>query len=72
MGLRRGRGQLLCYNCGGPGHYVCDCKYLMRPSCLYCTQFDHDMEDYPTVIVRLCDKGALQPPPAQNLQMMRS
>jgi len=44
----------------------------MRTSCLYCTQFDHEREDYPTPIVRLCDKGELQPPPTQNLQMIRS
>jgi len=30
------------------------------------------MEDCPTLIVRLRDKGALQPPPTQNLQMMKS
>jgi len=30
------------------------------------------MEDYPTLIVRLRDKGALQPPPSQNMKMMRS
>jgi len=29
------------------------------------------MEDCPTLIERLRDKGALQPPPTQNLQMMR-
>ena len=34
--------------------------------------FDHEMEDCPTLMVRLCDKGELQPPLTQNLQMMRS
>ena len=44
----------------------------MRPSFLYSTLFYHEMEDCPTLIVRLCDKGALQHPSTQNLQMMRS
>jgi len=30
------------------------------------------MEDCPTLITRLCDKGILQTPSTQNLQMMRS
>jgi len=29
------------------------------------------MEDCPTLIARLHNKGALKPPPTQNLQMMR-
>jgi len=33
--------------------------------------FDHEMEDCPTLIARICDKGALPPPPTQNLQMVR-
>ncbi len=45
---------------------------LMSPSCLYCILFYHEMEDCSTLIARLRDKGALQHPPTQNLQMMRS
>jgi len=41
-------------------------------SCLYCTLFDHETEDCPTLIARIRDKGALLPPLTQNLQMMRS
>jgi len=59
LGLRRGREQLICYNCGGLGHYACDCTNLIRTPCLYYTQFDHEAEDYPTLIVRLCKKGTL-------------
>lgn len=33
--------------------------------------FDHETEDCSTLIARLRDKGALQPPLTQNLQMMR-
>ena len=54
------------------GHYARDCTNPKRQSCLYCTQFDHEKEECPRLIVRLHDKGALQPPPTQNLQMMRS
>ena len=72
MGLGRGRRQLICYNCGGPRHYAHDCTNPTRASCLYYTEFDHEMEDCPTLIVRLRDEGVLQPPPTQNLQMMRS
>ena len=71
MGPGRGHDQMICYNCEWPRHYTCDCTNPTRPSCLCCTQFDHDTEDYPTLIVRLRNKGSLQPPPTQNLQMMR-
>jgi len=34
--------------------------------------FDHEIEDCPTLITRIRDKGALLPPPTHNTQMMRS
>ncbi len=71
MGLGRGRRQLICYNCRGPGHYARDCMNLRRTSCLYWNQFYHEEEEFPTLIVRLRKKGVLQPPPTQNFQMMR-
>jgi len=46
-------------NCGGLGHYARDYMNPMRASCLYSTQFDHETEDCPTLIVRLRDKGIL-------------
>lgn len=72
MGPGRGHRQLICYNCGGPGHYACNYTNLTSTSCLYYTQFDHEVEDCPTLIVRLRKKRVLQPPLTQNLQMMRS
>ena len=44
----------------------------MRISCWYFTEFDHEAEDYPLLIVKMREKVVLQPPPTQNLQMMRS
>lgn len=72
MGQGRGHDQLICYNFGGPGHYAHDYMNPTRPSCLYCTLFDHEIEDCPTLIARLHNKGALQPPLNKNLQMVRS
>ena len=59
MGRGRGHKKLICYNFGGPGHYAHDCTNLTRTSCLYCTQFDHEAEEFPTLIARLCEKGVL-------------
>ena len=62
MGPGKGSGQLIFYNCGGLGHYLCYCTNPKRASCLYHTHFDHETEDYPTLIARLRDKGIPQPP----------
>lgn len=59
------------YNCGGLGHYAHDYTNPTRLSFCYYTLFDHETEDCPTLITRIHDKGALPPPPTQNLQMMR-
>jgi len=37
-----------------------------------CTLFDHEMKDFPMMMARIHDKGALPPHLIQNLQMMRS
>lgn len=70
-GPGRGHRQLICYNCGGPRHYARDCMNPTRPSCLYCSLFNHETEACPTLIARIRNKGELLPPPTQNLQMMR-
>ena len=72
MGLGRDRGQIICYNCGGPKHYARNCTNPTRISCWYYDHFDHEAEDFPSLIVGMCEKGVLQPPLTQNLQMMRS
>lgn len=59
MGLGRGHGQLICYNCGGPGHYTFDCTNPTRTSYSYCAQFDHEVVDCPTLIAQMCEKGVL-------------
>jgi len=72
MGPGRGHRQIICYNCGGLGHYACDCTNPTRISCWYYNQFDHEAEDCPSLIAKMHEKGVLQSPPTQNIQMMRS
>ena len=72
MGLGRGCGQLICYNCGGPGHYARDCTNSKRISYSYCEKFDHEMVYFPTLIAQIHEKGVLQSTLTQNIQMMRS
>jgi len=71
-GPGRGHKQLIYYNCRGPRHYAQNCTNPTFPSCLYYTLFDHEIEYYPMLIARICNKGVLPPPLTQNLQMMRS
>lgn len=72
MGLGRGLNQIICYNWEGPELYACDCTNLTRISCCYYNRFDREVEDFPSLIAKMHEKGVLQPPPTHNLKMMRS
>jgi len=67
MGPGRGHRQLICYNCGGSGHYAHDCTNPTRTSCPYCEQFDHEIVECPTLIAQMHEKGVIQSPPTQNV-----
>ena len=72
MRLGRGHGQLICYNCGGPGHYARDYTNLTRTCFPYYYQFDHEVVYCPTLIAQMQEKGVLQANPTQNIQMMKA
>lgn len=61
-GPGKSHGQLICYNCGGPGCYARDSTNPTCPSCKYFMLFDHETEDCHTLIARIHDKGVLPPP----------
>jgi len=61
MGLGGGRGQLICYNCGGPGHYPWDCTNSTQISCPYYEQFDHVLLDCPMLLAKIHEKGTTPP-----------
>lgn len=67
-GASRGSGQIICYNCGKAGHFELDYQNPMHPSCQYCKQFDHVIEDCPMLIAKMQEKKTQQP--MQNIQMM--
>ena len=72
MRPRRGCGQLIYYNCGGPEPDMCDCMNPTRIRCPCCYQFDHEVVDFLTLITQMREKGVLQPASTQNIQMMRT
>lgn len=43
-----------------------------RPSCQYCTQFDHTIEEFPMLMAKMQDNKVQPQHPTQNLQMMRA
>lgn len=70
-GPSRGRGQVIFYNCRMPGHYAWECQNQMWPSCQYCTQCDHTIEECPVLMANMQENKAQPQHPTQNLQMMR-
>jgi len=72
MGPGSCQGQLICFNCGGPGHYVWDCTNPTRVSCPYCEQFDHELIDFPMLLAQIREKRKAPPTTTQNVQMIRA
>lgn len=68
----RGQGQLICYNCRGPGHYARDFTNPTWISCPYCEKFDHDLLDCPMLLAQISEKRTTPPTMTQNVQMIRS
>lgn len=56
--------------CGEAGHFARDFQNLMHPSCQYCWQFDHVIEDCLVLIANMQEKEAQTA--KQNIQMMRA
>lgn len=56
VGASRGRGQLICYNCGDAGHYARDYPNPTQKYCMYCRKFDHVIEDCPVLIENMQEK----------------
>lgn len=54
-GFGRGRGQIICYNCGTPRHYIGN---YTNPTttCKYCKSYDHTIEDCPILLAKKQEK----------------
>jgi hypothetical protein len=50
--LERNRGLTLCYSCKRPRHLSKECPER-KPSCLCCKAVDHEVLDFPRMIVRI-------------------
>jgi hypothetical protein len=50
-----GRGLVVCHKCQKLGHYEIDYPYPPT-TCMYCRATDHEIEDCPTLLIKIQDK----------------
>jgi hypothetical protein len=60
--FKRKRGLTLCYSCKKLGHLTKECP-RRRPSCLCCKAMDHEVLDFPRMIVKLEEMNMRQENP---------
>ena len=63
---RRGRGQVVCYNCNQARHLARDCR-SPTTTCRYFQAVDHVIEQCPQLIAKIQERNSA---PTQNIQLI--